>query len=307
MAALGVMTALLILAAPAGAAPAFSVSPLRFDVNGDPGSSSTHTITITNTLGERLSFSVGSEDIGGVQGDPKATPVLLGGTIKSPISAAAWLVPADRSFALAAGESKALPIRVNIPAGSKGGHYAAVTVSAEPRRISDSLTAQSRVATLFLINAGGALPPEVRIDEVVTKVPGETRIVFTNPSTKKGATALEPKVEIEYVDPVTGKVVGRGTSDDCGVALPGATAECRISDDAIRRFGSSPSGFESGTARIVSNDGVIAKAPIPTKWSGSRTSAALPLAGLALLLLFFVRVRRRAEPEDDELDTYPVA
>ena len=282
--------ALLVFASSAQA-EGFSVSPLEFDFDQKAGTGDDKTITVLNTNNSKMGFTIATEDISGNKDDPNANPVLLGATVASPISGAGWLNPSTNSFTLDSGEAKKLTVRVTVPEGAQGGHYAAVTVSAAPQIISASLTAQSRVAVLFMMNAGNVPPPELVIEDVVTTTAGQTIIDYRN----EGRKAATPDATITYVDPITGEVVATRKAKDCGTALPGGVARCVIGKP------NGDLGLVANGSVMIDNDGIKTKAKLPTEWSGSWSSMLLPLAGLFMLIFYFARIRRRVD-EDEEDD-----
>lgn len=285
----------LMTAAPAAslaASAGFGVSPLRFDVDTSAGSSSSHSITITNTDSRSATFSFSREDYQGDRRDPEATPRLLGGKFESEISAHDWLsVPA--AVTVPAGQSRAVKVDLNVPAGATGGHYAAVVVNG-PDRAAGQLVARSRIAVLFLVNAGGAPPPDIVVRQVTEFTDGGTRIVYRN----EGTTHTAPDATITYTDPVTGNPVERVTTE-CSTALPGSVGECTFSGNGRAAAEEETSlGGSGASVELVTDEGRRARAELPTEWAGTWSSLLLPMAGLSLFALYFGFVRRRGAGVD---------
>lgn len=287
-----------VRASAADTSDGFSVSPLQIEVNVKSGGRSNQSITVTSTMEGSNTFRVGTEDVAGSQSDPDQNPVLLGEQVDSDISGADWLDPSVNSFTLKSGQSKTFNVLVTAPSSATGGHYAAVTVTSESRKVgTGEVTAQSRVAVLFMINAGDTPPPELVIDNVTTTTDGGVVIDYIN----KGSKAATPAARIEYVDAVSGEVVRVGVErDDCGTALPGGVARCTISGDKIDHQGDAI--IEQGTVSLV-NDGRTVTADLPTTWKGSSSSLVLPAIGAGILMVWFWRRRRgRALPGEVDLD-----
>lgn len=273
-------------AAHADTAVGFTVSPLRFDVDAPPGATREKTITITNNSGHSLHFSLGVEDFAGSNDDADASPVLLGAVAGNPISGASWISPNVRSFTLGAGDSRQVVAQISVPSGSTGGHYAALTVGTDTVAATDSIDVENRAGVLFLMNAGGVPPPKLVIKRVTNTTGGGVTIQYEN----QGASDATPRAEITYTD-AFGNVIRRRIVDCDQTILPGATGSCTVSG-ARDDLGSGLPGPRRGEVRLVNGkESFSAKAP--TSWAGSTTSILLPLVGLALLVGYFVSVRRR--------------
>lgn len=288
------------------AATGFGVAPLRIDVSTGAGQTSTHQVTIRNTGSSATTFSITREDFQGSKDEPDATPVLLGGKLASDISGYDWLSAPD-TVTVPPGQSRTFTAKVSVPSGAVGGHYAALVVSGVTRKAGD-LQAQSRVAVLFLMNAGGAPPPDIVINEVREVGPTTTVTEYIN----KGTTHVEPNGDIIVRDPVTNKIIKRipGT---CTTALPGSSGTCTFDEEAAtdadgRTVGSGAdgeggvkSGLEKRYVSIGEPGGDRARAELPTEWSGAAASLLLPLLGIAGLVSYFWFLRRRRAPRVDDL------
>ena len=277
----------------ANSSEGFSVDPLRFDITTSPGKSSQHQITVVNSADNKMSFSVSKQDVVGNSRDPYANPVLTGGETDSSISGYDWITSLPNDFTLEAGKSKSFSVKVKVPSGATGGHYAAVTVAASGKNF-DSGTVESRVAVLFMMNAGGTAPPEVVIDDVYVNNEGETVVDYIN----EGDTEVTPEATVTYVDPITGETVAVYKSEECTTTLPDGMGECVVK--ALDESVDSKSGLLKPEVELA-NDGRKAKAALPTQWSGSWMPLILPVTGLGMLAIFFWRRRRRTEDPELEL------
>lgn len=291
----------MILAVP-GAAEAkgdastgFAVSPMLVEEEIKPGDSSKHTITITNTTDEKQTFYLAKEDVTGSKEDPKASPVLVGGELDSPISGFDWLSGFPSSVSVSPGGSRDVTVTVKAPGKATGGHYAALTVTSEPKDIGD-VSAQSRAAVIFMMNAGGVNPPEIVIEEVVVTEDARTIVDYVN----SGDREVRPDATITYVDALTGETVSVRKAKECTTALPDSVGRCEF--EAMGK-GELDDPLVTRPELVVNNGlGRSAKAELPMEWSDTWSSLVLPIAGLSLLLLFALRRRRRdEEPDDDTL------
>jgi hypothetical protein len=286
----------------------FGVSPMRFDVDVSPGSSSTQQITISNTDDAAATYTFSKTDYQGDKDEPAATPVLLGGELKSDISGYDWIGLPD-SITVPAGQTRTVAVKVTAPSGATGGHYAALVVSG-PSRSAGNILAQSQIAVLFMMNAGGVPPPDIVITEIQEVAPGKTVTKVRN----NGKTDTTPKVTVITKDPVTGKPI-RKTTGTCGTILPGAVGECITDPDTPgTTVGDDGSGFHSGaettSVDVLGEDAkTSAHGELPTEWAGAWTSMLLPLVGLALFAMYFLFLRRRRKDGEEDGDdlAYPLA
>lgn len=277
----------------------FGVAPLRFDVETKPGDASTHVITINNTDDVDMTFTFSKEDFEGDKDEPDATPVLLGGKFASDISGYDWIITPD-PVTVPAGGTKTVPVRVNVPAGATGGHYAALIVSSAARS-AGSVLAQSRMGVLFMMNAGGVPPPDIIITEIKQVGPSTTVTEYIN----GGRTATTPTGTITQ-DPV-GPGPNRTIKGECSTALPGGSGKCTFetgggkNGDGGTDAGLLPVGPVEQYVDIVGNPGeedTAARGELPTEWAGTWSSLLLPLIGVALFVLYFLFLRRRRKDEE---------
>jgi hypothetical protein len=269
----------------------FSVSPLRYDLSTAAGSSSTHPITITNTDDVAGTFSFAKQDFRGDKEDPAATPVMLGGKFDSSISGYDWITTPS-AITIPAGQKRTVYVKVSAPSGAVGGHYAALTVNG-PARSAGDVIARSKIAVLFLMNAGGALPPDIKIEKVVTTTGGGTTVIYKN----EGTTDTTPDGTIDWTDPVTGDPVST-EEGECTTALPGGLGQCTFDSDRGDAGDESVTGGSKADIQLVTEDGEKTKAAIPTEWAGTWTSLLLPIVGLTLFVLYFLFLRRRRKERE---------
>jgi hypothetical protein len=306
---LGVVVAIAVLVVAPNARAAgddsvgFGVAPLRFDVDAKPGATLVQQIRITNTDTKATTFSFSKEDIEGDKDEPTATPILMGGKVESDISGYDWISAPD-NVVVPAGDTKIVNVRVAVPTDAVGGHYAALVVT-PTSRAADNLVLQSRMAVLFLMNAGGTPPPDIVITEVTQVGPNKTVTRYVN----RGKTGVEPKPRI-----TTG---GRGhgsrrttATGECTYALPGSAGECVV-EETGKGDSSKPGSLVGGLPpkdkiELVTPEGSRATEDLPTEWASAWTSMLLPLVGVVLFVLYFLFLRRRRRDSEriEALDDY---
>jgi hypothetical protein len=293
------LVATLVAVAPAQAADdsvGFGVTPLRFDVTTGAGASSTHSITITNTNTSATRFTFSKEDFEGDKEDPALTPVLLGGKFNSDISGYDWIAAPD-AITIPPDQSRTVAVKVSVPAGATGAHYAALIVTGETRAAGD-LTAESRMGVLFLMNAGGAPPPDIVVTETTIVGPGKTVTRFINQGTTpvrdtKGNIHRKPRGPGGTTQTIPGKCTK--------YVMPGAAGEC-VFKTPEKDPGILPIGQVEEWVDVVGNPGdeeTSARGELPTEWAGTWSSMLLPLVGVALFVLYFLFLRRRRKDEEE--------
>lgn len=295
------LVASLVAAAPAQAADdsvGFGVTPLRFDVETAAGAASTHSITITNTNTAATKFTFSKEDFEGDKEDPALTPVLLGGKFASDISGFDWIT-APEAITIPADQSRTVAVKVNVPSSAKGAHYAALIVTGETRA-AGTITAESRIGVLFLMNAGGAPPPDIVVTETTIVGPGKTVTKFINEGTTpvkntKGALTRDPKGPGK-----TTKITGKCSK----YVMPKAAGTCEFKTPTTGKDpGFLPAGPVEEWVDVVGNPGdeeTSARGELPTEWAGTWSSMLLPLVGVALFVLYFLFLRRRRKDEEED-------
>lgn len=275
------------------------ISPLRIDADVRAGGQGRFELTVTNSDSVAAAYAFSVVDIRGDKDDPAATPVLLGGKLASAISGYDWITPPD-AITVPAGQRRTVVATVRVPADAKGGHYAAVLVTSAPVA-AGRIDARSQIAVPFLMNAGNVPPPEVKVTEVKEFTDGGTKVVYTN----EGETHTRPKGSISYRDPITGKIIKRDTNGTCTTALPGGAGECRFpgsrggSGSSSRGGGLAGVGPTDGFVELVTEEGARARGDLPTQWAGTWTSMMLPLAGIALFVMYFLFLRRRRKQREE--------
>lgn len=296
-----VLVASLVSVAPAQAAGddsvGFGVTPLRFDVETAAGASSTHNITITNTNTAATRFTFSKEDFEGDKADPALTPVLLGGKFASDISGYDWISAPD-AITIPPDQSRTVAVKVNVPSAATGAHYAALIVTGEIRAAGE-LTTESRMGVLFLMNAGGAPPPDIVVTETTIVGPGKTVTKFIN----KGATPVKDTKAVKHRNPKGPGKTTTTTGKCTKYVMPGAAGECVFTDRDSDDAGILPIGPVEEWVDVVGNPGdeeTSARGELPTEWAGTWSSMLLPLVGVALFVLYFLFLRRRRKDEEED-------
>ncbi|HET8575305.1 MAG TPA: hypothetical protein VFM02_04015 [Candidatus Paceibacterota bacterium] len=133
----------------------FVLSPAKLEIDIDPGSTATRTISITNRVNKDVNFSVSVEDFEGSE-DPNQAVVLLGDKT-GPYSLKDFIKPEISTFSLKPGERITIPIAISIPQNAEpGGLYGSVLVQNVPDQTGNGAQTVSRLGALLFVRVAGA-------------------------------------------------------------------------------------------------------------------------------------------------------
>lgn len=189
---IGIALVSLFLLVPLGSARALTVSPVRLELSGDPGSQISSSFKVTNDEAETKSLYTTFENFEalGESGTPNFKPDTEG--------LASWLRAPDQ-VELAPGETKTVDFSIEIPASAEpGGYFAAIFLgSTPPASNSNEVAIGSRIGSLVLfrvngdIEEGGTLLEFSTIDKkkIYTSLPVNFFYRFNN----TGADRVFPK------------------------------------------------------------------------------------------------------------------
>jgi hypothetical protein len=142
---------------------AISITPPRLELSGDAGQSIVTEFKITNDSVERQTYYIEVQNF--VSGDESGNPQFL--SVKENL--ATW-IDAPASVSLAPSEQKAIPVSINVPAGTEpGGYFAAILVSTSPPPAGgNEVSIGARLGTLVLLRVNGQMREGVDILEFST-------------------------------------------------------------------------------------------------------------------------------------------
>ncbi|MEX0152309.1 hypothetical protein [Microbacterium sp. LMI1-1-1.1] len=299
--------------APASAAAAqWSVAPANADgPDGrislrhtiDPGGSATDAIAVTNLGTEPATYTVAAGD--GVVGDDGAFDIAAG----APEDSGAWITlegAPDGTVAVAPGETRVLPLRIDVPADvTPGDHPAGVVVGVSTA--DDGVTVTNRIGVRVHLQVAGDIVPALGVGEVSTTfspswipfAPGILRVetVVTNTgNVRLGALAA-----------ISGPgITSASLTGDATELLPGDSATVVTETSAwpiLALFGSTQVrpvalGDDAITSPAPVDADFVAAAP---SWTG--LALLVLLAGAVTALVLRRRRRRPATPDATEPET----
>ncbi|MFF0910916.1 hypothetical protein ACFWZW_09545 [Microbacterium enclense] len=258
----------------------------------DPGGSATDAIAVTNLGAEPATYTVAAGD--GVVGDDGAFDIAAG----APEDSGAWITvegAPDGTVAVAPGETRVLPLRIDVPADVvPGDHPAGIVVGVSAA--DDGVTVTNRIGVRVHLQVAGDIVPALGVGEVSTTfspswipfAPGTLRVetVVTNTgNVRLGALAA-----------VSGPgITSASLTGDAAELLPGD------STTVVTETSSWPILVLFGSTQVrpvaLGDDAITAPAPVDADF----VAAAPSWTGLALLVLLAGAVtalvlRRRRHP-----------
>ncbi len=215
-------------------AQAARLAPSFIDLSVDKGQQFTREITITNNEKEPFSFALEGSD---VRFSTSGIPQFLSNADIPPDSLLWWLNYEPGPYALRPGESRTVPIVLNVPANAApGGHYGAILV----RNIGDQpsgdekpthVTLQAKIASLLFVEVAGKVERSLGITTFTTNrsLYSKLPIEFTVQVQNSGNTHLQPHGLITIAKSLTGKEVARRpVNADLAYLFPGATKQYNV-------------------------------------------------------------------------------
>lgn len=213
-----------------------SISPVTFDLSGNPGDTVTNEIMIRNSGSDPAEVSVEAQDFvaTGEEGE-----VTLEDRNDS-YSLSKWIQVDSSKFELQGGQSKAVKFVIRIPYNAEpGGHYASVFAHLSPTNgnaQSGSLVGQ-KIASLVLLRVGGNAKEDAKIAGFTTSMdsyeagPVDFNIRIQN----TGSVHIKPKGIIAITD-IFGKKIADVPVEQKNV-LPDATRHMTAKWENVPTFG----------------------------------------------------------------------
>lgn len=261
-------------------------SPIKFDLNLDPGQTSNHQVIIDNKSDESLTYYITLADIETINENGDA--VFSESPLNSKYSLAGWIRAPKTQVTIEPNSSEAFSFSISVPADAEpGGHFGAVFITTTPPAKAEGTgsTVITRTGPVVLVRVSGEVEESLSIESVKTDKP-----VYENGPvnlearlSNNGSVHLTPAGDI-IVRNMFGSEVSRETFNSTGLSvLPGS----------VRRFVGkfNPEfGFGKYTVEVIASYGLkneIVSAGtsfwiIPWK--------ALSVAGLAIVVVIMLIV-----------------
>lgn len=130
-------------------ASALTLSPIRFELSGDPGSTINEQITLTNETQGVVTYysSFTNFEAQGETGNPNFV---------DPVDGLGTWMKTDESITLEPGNTKTIPLTINIPANAEpGGHFAVVFFGTLPKAENGQVGIGANTGVLVLLSVNG--------------------------------------------------------------------------------------------------------------------------------------------------------
>lgn len=133
-------------------ASALTITPIRYEIAGDPGQTLSETMTLVNETNVAQTYyaSFSNFEAQGDTGSPTFVDPKEGlGT---------WITTDTASINLAPGQQKVIPFKINIPANAEpGGHFAALFWGTSPGAQAGQVSVGSKTGMLILLSVNGGV------------------------------------------------------------------------------------------------------------------------------------------------------
>jgi hypothetical protein len=214
---------------------ALKITPVRSDIEMDPGTSKVLDVTLTNLSGTAASLHGAVNDI--ASGDEGGHPnIILDETQSAPSHSLKQYAQPIGNFTLGAGAQKDIKVTITVPKGAAGGgYYGAIRFYPQQVTGDKQLNLAASVGTIVLLKVNGTINEKLQMASFDIRRGDNSAIVFTSGKgltnvarfQNTGNIQVEPfgKMQLKRF----GKVVAEyevNTVDPKGNVLP----------DGIRRF-----------------------------------------------------------------------
>ncbi|MFK4115661.1 hypothetical protein ACI2K6_13620 [Microbacterium sp. NPDC006705] len=265
-----------------GVVPADAAGPdgrvsLRHTI--DPGAAITDAVAVTNHSAEPAVFAVSAGD--GLVGTDGAYDVRT----DEPEAGGAWIDVGGLdggSLALAAGETRVLPVTITVPAdATPGDHPAGIVVGLSTDET--GVTVTHRVGVRVHLQVAGEIAPALRIDAATASftpswipfAPGTLTVEYQ--VTNTGNVRFGASAAAEAAGPL-GLMPGRGAGEALEV-LPGGSATQRIELPITPLF------FAAGEVAVTPISLGDDRVPLPEAASSGFSTPAVPWSSIAVVAL----------------------
>jgi len=265
-----------------------SISPLVFELNGDPGNVITNQIKIYNPTEFSVSVKVKVEDFSPVGEEGQVVIEEPDG--KNTYSIATWTSVSPQEFTLGAKQQKIITFTIRVPSNAEpGGHYGSIgaITSGGTSEVTGSIS-NSEVTSLILLRTSGNIKEEILIKDFKTVKPffeygpAEFELKFEN----TGNVHLKPAGFITITD-MFGKQVAQIDVPQNNV-IPDAVRSANVNWDQKNLIG-------NYTATLVTNYGSSSKQTITsvTTFFAFPWKKGLIVAVVVLIIIFILRRSRK--------------
>ncbi|MBI1839074.1 MAG: hypothetical protein HYR95_02170 [Candidatus Colwellbacteria bacterium] len=137
-------------------AKAVTISPLNFELNGNPGDTVSNLVRVYNDLDVGIGVAMETQDF--VSAGEQGQVLIKGHEESGTYSLANWVSLSPQTFSLAPHSSQTVEFTVKIPAGGEpGGHYASVLATVSGEAPGGGVGINQKVGALLLLSVAGEI------------------------------------------------------------------------------------------------------------------------------------------------------
>ena len=262
-----------------------SVTPLTFELTGNPGDAVINTIRVTNPTDGAVIFEMEIEDFTTVG---EMGEVVIDAAGDEAVSMRNWITTTPKRFTLEAGETQSVSFTITVPKNAEpGGHYASILAAVKGVADVTGAAVAQKVATLVLLSVSGTIREELLIREfTVPRFSEKGPVPFVVRLDNTGSVHVRP-VGFVAISNFWGKHVGDIPLPARRV-LPGATRRVEMQWDKPYPIGKFTAAFVGSFG--ISNTPISA---ITTFWVFPWKIALEIFGALVALAIALVATRKR--------------
>ncbi len=268
-------------------ASAITISPLNFELSGNPGDKISNVLRIYNDQDVPIGVSVSAQNFTASDEEGRVK-IDLDNTRENSYSFASWIKLSPEELVIEPKSFKAIEFTVSVPLNAEpGGHYASILAAVGAASETGATAISQRIGALLLLNVSGEIKEEMYLKEF--SVPSYSEygpVTLVSRFENTGSVHLKPRGFITITN-IFNQEVGRFDLPQSNV-LPGTIRRIETSWGQKYLFGRYQANLT--TVYGSTNDPITSVVQfwvIPWK-----ETAAVGFAGL-IVLIFLIRRRRR--------------
>jgi len=282
------------------------VSPVRTDIEVQPGASRTVQTTVTNLTSDAITIKATSNDF--IAGDELGTPALILDDDKyAPSHSLKRFIQPLANVTIPAGQAKTINVVINVPANAQaGGYFGAIRFSPTDPDGGGQVNLSASVGSLILLTVPGDFVEHLNLKDFNIQQDGITGTTFRNGTSLQayfrfentGSVQMGPfgKISVKKGDKVVYET-DFNNKDPRDMILPDSTRrwEIPLSSDTIGGFGqytvlgTFTYGKDNQTIEVTKTFWII---PFTVIIAG--IVAILVLVGIVIGILLAIRSRKRS-------------
>ncbi len=200
-------------------AVSMKIQPALFEQTVNPGDKFSTSLTVTNPGTTAKQFSVGVQDITGI--DQAGEPIFSSSSVPE-YGVSSWVQLGDTAITIPAGGSVTVPFTIMVPKNAgPGGHYGAIFISSGATRPQFNGTGLGyEVGSLIELRIAGDATEQAEIKEFSTdkSLYQTPNVTFTASVADEGNILLQPRGPIDIVN-MFGQKVGTVVINDQGSSI----------------------------------------------------------------------------------------